>query len=162
MEQCDFQAERVSKTATITLEENMDRVFPLFGPVEEKKWAEGWNPEILYPASAQIGEGMVFTTQGHGHGEDTFAWIVSKYQPENHLIEYTVSTPNRYWTINIQCQPLSDGQTKATISYTYTGLTALGNQINRHAIEKMYEKNLKDWEDAINHYLKTGQALKHQ
>lgn len=48
------------------------------------KWAEGWGSIIPCPASVQIEEGMVFTTRGHGHGEDLFSWIVSKYQPDAH------------------------------------------------------------------------------
>jgi hypothetical protein len=161
MEQNPFTAERVSKSATIMLEGHIERVFPLFGPVKERKWAGGWNPVMLYPASGEVEEGMVFTTQGHGHGETVFAWIVSKYQAENHLTEYIVSTANRYWVITIRCIASSVAQTKATVSYTYTGLTPLGNEINKDAIEKMYERNLRDWEEAINHYLKTGEALKH-
>ncbi|MFZ1081626.1 MAG: hypothetical protein WAO19_06850 [Candidatus Kryptoniota bacterium] len=160
MEQATFIAKRVSKSATITLKGPIERVFPLFGPVEEKKWADGWNPVVLYPTSGELEEGMVVTTQGHGHGEAVFAWIVSKYETENHLIEYIVSTANRYWVITIRCFASSDTETKATIQYTYTGLTPIGNEINKHAIEKRYERDLKDWEEAINHYLKTGEALK--
>jgi hypothetical protein len=161
MEGKTFKADRLSKSATITLNGPIERVYPLFGAIEEKKWADGWDSVVLYPTSGQIEEGMVFTTEGHGHGETTFAWIVSKYQPENHLIEYIVSTANRYWVITIQCIASSDTQTKAIIKYTFTGMTALGNEINKHAIEKMYARNLKDWEEAINHYLKTGKTLKH-
>jgi hypothetical protein len=156
-----FKAERLSRTATIVLHGAVDKVFPLFGAIEERKWANGWNPAILFPKSEQIEEGMVFTTQAHGHGEDKYAWIVSRYQVENHVVEYIVSTANRYWVITIQCVASSKDHTKATISYTYTGLTDLGNEINRHAIEKMFERDLEDWEEAINHYLATGEVLKH-
>jgi hypothetical protein len=156
-----FIAERLSKSATITLNGPIEEVFPLFGVIEEKKWADGWNPVVLYPISEKLEEGMVFTTQVQSHSETTYAWIVSKYQPENNLVEYIVSTANRYWMITIHCVASSDTETKATVRYTFTGLTALGNEINKHAIEKMYERNLEDWEEAINHYLKTGKALKH-
>jgi hypothetical protein len=156
-----FKAERLSRTATIILNGAVEKVFPLFGAIEEKKWADGWNPSVLYPKSEQIEEGMVFTTQGHGHGEDRFAWIVSRHQVEEHLIEYVVSTANRYWVIDIQCAAPSKDHTKATVRYTYTGLTVLGNEINSHAIKKMFERDLEDWAEAINHYLETGKVLKH-
>lgn len=157
-----FTAERVSKTATINLSESVEKVFPLFGPIEERKWADGWNPVVLYPESGELEEGMIFTTEGHGDGEIAFTWIVSKYEPESHLIQYIASTENRYWLVKIECFASSDTQTRATITYTYTGLNVFGNEINRRAIEKMYERDLKDWEEAINHYLKTGKVLKHQ
>lgn len=156
-----FKAERVSRTATITLNASIEKVFPLFGAIEEKKWADGWNPVILYPYTEKIEEGMVFTTQAHGHHESVFAWIISKYRPEDYLIEYIVSTSNRYWIINIRCASSSNSETKAAITYTYTGLNELGNEINKQALEKMYERNLEDWSDAINHFLKTGQTPKH-
>lgn len=160
MNDSPFSAERVSRSATILLEGPIDTVFPLFGPVEESKWEDGWNPVILYPKSGELEEGMVFTSPARGYGEAQYAWIVSKYQAENHIIEYIVSTANRYWVIAVHCNDVSDEQTRATVRYTYTGLTSLGNDINRHAIEFMYRNNLKDWEEAINHYLRTGTTLK--
>jgi predicted translin family RNA/ssDNA-binding protein len=87
--------------------------------------------------------------------------MVSRYQVENHVVEYIVSTANRYWVITIQCAASSKDRTKATVSYTYTGLTDLGNEINRQAIKKMFERDLEDWEEAINHYLESGEVLKH-
>jgi len=161
MDETSFEAERRTRTATIMLNGPLERVFPLFGAIEEKKWADGWSPSVLYPTSEQIEEGMVFTTEGHGHGESKYAWIVSRYQVENHLIGYIVSTVNRYWVITIQCVSSSEDHTKATVSYTFTGLTDLGNEINRDAIKKMFERNLEDWEEAINHFLKTGEVLSH-
>ncbi|MCX6132362.1 MAG: hypothetical protein NTU47_01000 [Ignavibacteriales bacterium] len=134
-------------------------VFPLFGPIEEKKWADGWDPVALYPASGNLEEGMVFRTPGHEEHENQFFWIVSKYQPANFVVEYVVSTPNRYWVIHIQCAGVSEHETMATITYIYTGLNDLGNEINRQAIENMYKDNLSDWEEAINYYLKTGTTL---
>jgi hypothetical protein len=151
-----FKSERVSKTAEIILMRAIEQIFPLFGPIEEKKWADGWKPVILYPNSEKIEEGMVFTTHSQNHIESVYAWIVSKYQPGNHLIQYIVSTINRYWVITVQCIPLSDKETKAVITYTFTGINNIGNEINKQSIEKMFERDLKDWEESINYYIKTG------
>jgi len=156
-----FISERISRTAEITLNSNIERVFPLFGPIEEKKWADGWNPVVLYPASEKLEEGMVFITPAQAGRESKYSWIVSGYQPEIHFVEYIVSTANRYWVIKIKCDSLSDTGTKATVTYTFTGMSSLGNRINKHALEQMYRMNLKDREDEINQYLKTGKMLKH-
>jgi hypothetical protein len=37
----------------------------------------------------------------------------------------------------------------------------LGNAINEKALQVMYTHDLKDWEDAINHYLETGEKQEH-
>jgi hypothetical protein len=155
-----FTAERISRSATIILEGPVDTVFPLFGPIEEMKWEDGWDPVILYPVSGEPEEGMFFTTRAQDHDETTYAWIVAKYNPEMYLIEYIVSTHNRCWVITIQCTALPGNRTQTTVRYTFTGLTALGNELNRRAIQKIYTRNLKDWEEAINYYLKAGMILK--
>ena len=81
-------------------------------------------------------EGLTFKTPGHAHNESEYIWIISKYQPENFLFQYLVSTPNRYWTITIQCSTISDAMTKAEITYTYTGLNNFGNEINKSCTDE--------------------------
>jgi hypothetical protein len=155
----DFQAKRISKSATIVLKSKIENVFPLFGPFEERKWVEGWNPALIYPATETVEEGTTFKTEVHGHDETQSLWIVSKYEPEKHLIQYLVSTENRYWAITVKCIQSAENKTTAEITYTFTGLNDLGNKINEHLLEKMYSNNLKDWEDAINYYLDNGKML---
>jgi hypothetical protein len=156
-----FTAERVSKTATFTANGKMEDVFPLFGPFEEKNWAEGWSPVLVYPQAGTIEEGLTFTTKGHVHGEKENTWIINKYQPVNHLIQYMVLADNRYLTITVQCNKLTDTTTAATVTYTFTGLTDEGNAVSKHILGKMFGSNLTDWGESINYYLKTGQLLKH-
>ena len=158
-----FTSKRISKTSTINLNAPLEKSFPLFGPVREKEWAPGWNPEILYSTTNLVEEHMVFKTPAHhGHGEPGFVWTVSKYLPDQALIEYMVFTPERLWWITIQCYEDTPNQTtEAEITYTYTGLTDMGNAINERALQMMYAHDLKDWEELINHYLETGERLEH-
>jgi hypothetical protein len=149
---------RISKCAVITLDGAIEKVFPLFGPVMEKAWAEDWNPEIIYPKSGVVEEHMVFRTKAHHPSEAFYTWVITQYNPERYQIEYTVSTVNRVWFIRVTCKPTAS-KTMAEICYTYTGLTESGDDLNRHALAKMYAKDLKDWEEAINYYLNTGKKL---
>ena len=154
-------AERISRTASITLDESIEKVFPLFGAFEERKWSEGWNPHLIYPTTEKIEEGTTFKTPPHLKDEKEYLWIVSKYDATNFLIQYLVTSSARYWTITIQCHKIADSITTADITYTFTGLTDSGNEIDKHMMGSMYKNNLKDWEEAIAYYLKTGNALKH-
>lgn len=156
-----FKAERISKSSTIELNDSVEKVFPLFGPVLEKEWAEGWDPEIIYSITNLVEEYMIFRTKASNNSEEHFTWVITQYRPERHFIEYTVSTWQRLWFVRVECLEVQS-KTKATISYTYTGFTTLGNQLNRTAIEKMFAHDLKDWEKAINYYLKTGKQLSGQ
>ena len=157
-----FTSKRISKTSAIILDAPISKVFPLFGPVKEKEWSIGWKPQMIYPATGNVEEHMVFKTAPHaGHNEPDYTWVVSKYQPAQALIEYTVFTPERVWWITIQCREEVSNRTTAEITYTYSGLTNLGNAIDEKALQAMYARDLKDWEMAIVHYLKTGKKLEH-
>lgn len=153
MDNSKFKAEKVSQTAVIILNGKIENVFPLFGAFEERKWAKGWDPELIYPANEIIEEGTTFKTQGYGTDEPEFLWRITKYQPEQYLIQYLVSTENRYWTITIYCKPSGDSKTSAEITYSFIGLNEPGNNYNREAIRRIYKHNLKDWEEEINQFL---------
>lgn len=155
MEETTFKAEKVTRTATISLKGNINTVFPLFGAFEERKWAEGWNPTLIYPSTEIIEEGTTFKTEGY-NDELEFLWRVSRYEPENYLIQYLVSTENRYWTITIKCKSVTEGQVLAEVTYTFIGLNELGNKLNEHSIQRMYKNNLLDWEKEINYFLING------
>jgi hypothetical protein len=155
-----FQAERISKASTITLRAPLETVFPLFGPIRERDWEAGWDPQVLYATDDLVEEHMVFKTRSHHMNEPDYIWTVSRYHPERAFIEYTVFTPDRLWWIAVQCQGGAQGDTtRAEITYTFTGLTEQGVAINRAMLERMYRHDLKDWEAAINHYLETGKRL---
>lgn len=154
-----FKSKRISKTSRIILNALLNRVFPLFGPIKEKEWAAGWEPQILY-STTEMEERLVFQTQSPHGPEPVFTWTISRYQPDQAFIEYTVFTSERLWWITIQCREGNGGGTTAAeITYTYTGLNEKGNAINEIALAAMYRRDLKDWEEAINHYLETGARL---
>ncbi|MEM7298669.1 MAG: hypothetical protein AAF391_10440, partial [Bacteroidota bacterium] len=80
----DFKAERVSKTASFTVDGAIEEVFPLFGAFEERKWEPDWKPILIYPDQEIIQEGTTFKVNAHGHGhggESEFLWIVTKFDP---------------------------------------------------------------------------------
>lgn len=108
-----FKAPKVSQTTTISIDGKMENVFPLFGAFEERKWAKGWDPVLIYPETGTIVESTTFKTQGHGHDESQFIWRVSKYEPDEFLIQYFVTTENRYWTITVQCEAIDNIKTSA-------------------------------------------------
>lgn len=150
-----FKAERISRQATIHVNAPLDKTFPLFGPVLEKLWAPGWEPEVIFSKDAEVEEHMIFRTPGHHETEPFYTWTVTQYQPARGLVEYTVQTTNRIWFVRVVCQE-SGASTDVTVSYTYTGLNDLGNQLNKLALDNMFAENLTDWQQAINEYLKTS------
>jgi hypothetical protein len=150
--------EKISRAERIVLNESIDKVFPLFGPLREKEWAYAWDPEIL-SGDGDIQEYMAFKTKAKYHDETEYRWILSQYCPAKCFVEYTVTSKDRTWFISVKCNGL-DTCTEAIISYTYIGFTALACQKNIESLSDMYSSNLRDWEEAINHYLSSGEILK--
>ena len=148
----NFKAEKISQTETIVLNGIIEKVFPLFGAFEERKWANGWAPQLIYPEEERIEEGTTFLTEGFDD-EPTYLWRVTKYAHADSLIQYLVSTENRYWTITVKCKAAINNCTTAEVTYTYLGLNKRGNELNKKSINRIYADRLKDWEEEINAYL---------
>lgn len=147
-----FEAGHVRKQASILLHGGMDRVWPLFDPINESKWAAAWDPRILFPANRTVQEGMVLRVHGT-------TWVVTRYDAENHHITYTVSHPEKVFMIDVQCESPRPDITKATVTYDYVGLSETGNELIQASSKRMFANDLKDWQRMINHYLETGETL---
>jgi hypothetical protein len=156
-----FNAKRVQKSASFLVKAPVENTFPLFGPIKEKECAAGWEPKIIYSTGADVEERMIFKTAASHPGEEDYLWAVTQFAPTKFLVEYLVSTSQRVWFITVQCTP-NGKQTNVTVTYSYTGLTDHGNEMNDAALSKMYAHNLADWEDAINHYITTGKRKENQ
>ena len=142
---------RISRTRAIVLRGTPDEVFPLFGPIREQEWAPGWAPSIIHPSGVLAEAHMVFTARSHDADEAECTWTISTYDPEHGSIEYTVFAPGRLWTIAIRCGlGPADRTTRAEVTYTYTGVTDRGRHLNEVALERMFHRDLKDWEEQIN------------
>jgi len=154
-----FTAERVTVSQTITLAAEPGVVFPLFTPLGEKAWAAGWEPRPLFPADGAAQVGAVFTTNHPPQGESI--WTMTAYDPASLHLAYLRVTPGvQVALIAVQCEDLHDGTTRATITYTFTALSAAGNE-KLAQVAAHHQHDLASWEHIINFYLAHGHALKH-
>lgn len=151
----EFKAEQYVQSASIVLNGNIEKVFPLFGAMEEKKWSPDWQPEPVFPASGKMEEGFIFQTPDHMPNAPLRTWVVARYDLSEHFVKYIVTTANRVTIITVHCSKTGVNKTKAEILYVITGLTEEGNEISHHSIVNMFKQNLRDWEEAINKYLST-------
>jgi hypothetical protein len=152
-----FHAKAVSHTGTIRLAGAIEKVFPLFGPVREKDWAPGWDPEIVYPAGAEVSEGMVFRT--HDKSGETF-WVITHFDEAGHSIAYANVTPgyivNR---IMIHCTGAGANETECSVTYAHVALSEHANNFIEHMDDKAYAAKMAHWQEAINHRLTTGKTI---
>jgi hypothetical protein len=152
-----FVARQVTRSYTIRADGQLDEVFSLFDPIGERKWAEDWNPTIIFPASG-IAQGAIFVT---GKDGSESIWVITKFDKENCNIVYTSVTPNsRVSLIDILCEPNGANRTRARVTYTITALSENGNRYIDSFSKEHYDKWMTHWETAINHYLQYGRALR--
>jgi hypothetical protein len=64
----------VSNTFEFDVRESQKQVAPLFGANRERVWAEGWDPQFVYPQPAEDRQGSVFHVSKRNH-EST--WITT-------------------------------------------------------------------------------------
>ena len=158
--QAPFRAARVEKSASFKVNTTVEKAFPLFGPIREKEWTAGWEPQIIYSPGAEVEEHMVFKTSARHANEGEYLWVITQFKQKDFFMEYTVSTAQRIWFISVKCRPHGNS-TNVTVTYSFTGLTEEGNHMNELALSNMYANNLKDWEEDINYYLATGKRKEH-
>jgi len=129
----------------------VDQVFPLFCPVREQDWLDGWAYDMRYSASGIAEEHCVFTTEGA-------IWVATAYRPEHGHVAYLRVEPALAVThLAITCRPTNDGTT-VDLGYRFTSLTPDGDA---HIMARQQASTaVAAWfERAIIHYLSTGTRL---
>lgn len=135
-----------------------EAVFPLLCPVREADWIDGWEYNMIYSKSGLAEQDCVFTTPHHSNIK-TF-WQITQYDKVLFAIEFVRVTPNENIVkINIQLEPITIDTTRSIISYQYTGLNEEQNKLIETSLEASFKDSMSYWENAINHYLKTGEKL---
>lgn len=154
-----FTAKRVTHTYTQKLDATPEQVFPLLCPVREAEWADGWEAKIIYSTSGLAEPNCIFLTAHDG--EQTTVWVMTRHDPASHEVEFTTFTPgNRTGRTHIQLADNSDGTTDANITYTFTALSEAGNRFVEQHTEAAFQRDMRHWEQAMNHYLTSGKLLR--
>jgi hypothetical protein len=126
-------------------------VAPLFGAHSERAWAEGWDPQFLYPQTPQDKAGVVFTV---AHGGHTSTWITTVFEPEKGRIQHVYFIPGAVVTlIDIRLTPAGIADTRVHVTYERT---ALASEMNDH-VQQMGNSDRQSgdhWQLAIESYLK--------
>ena len=148
---------KVTHTYEQSIEGTIEEIFPLYCPVKEIDWCEGWNPKVVYSNSGVVEPNCVFITEHDGHET---AWFVTDYDIKHGQVEMIYHTPGVIFTkLEIRVQPISVKQTKAVITYSKTSLGRHGDEVLKGFTKEYYDIMMDSWEKAMNHYLKTGEML---
>jgi len=127
----------------------LEKVFPLFGAEMERVWAQGWDPQFVWPRQAADCEGMVFQL---AHDGRTATWINTVFDYEARRIQYVCVLPDIVATvITVQLAPRSDS-TFVTVRYERTALSDQAGDIVRD-MARHDSMAGPEWAAQINRYL---------
>lgn len=147
---------RVSRQYTQRLRARPAEVFPLLCPVREVEWVNGWEPNLVISASGAAELHCIFTIEDHG---EEATWVVTAYEPDRWKISFMKFIPaHTVGIIEIELAEES-GDTLANIRYTYTAIGSRGEKFVRDFTEDFYRSFMMEWENELNHFLKTGRKL---
>ncbi|RWC48211.1 MAG: SRPBCC family protein [Mesorhizobium sp.] len=141
----------IERSHKIVLCGPVDRVFPLFTPIGETLWVDGWEPEFLHPHSGETQQGMVFRTV---HGDETTLWACADWDLVGHRVRYVRVTPDsRFGFVEVACRKAIDEGTEATIAYTFTALNAVGKSYLSALTEDAFARMIEAWKVRIDAWL---------
>ncbi len=148
----------VSHTAGFDLDQPVEFVFPLFTPEGEKLWAPGWDYENLM-GTTTLDEDYVFLTRTHDHAAAAAVWIVKKYRPEDHVVQYYKIEPrSKVGVVTVRCLRLAPDRTRVEVGYAYTGLSEEGNAFIAGFTPAAYRDFIGEWKSLIEAYFRERAA----
>ena len=148
---------RATRTFTQKLAAPPDRVFPLLCPVREADWLEDWDPLAVFTNSGVAEPDCVFMTKAAPHPA---VWFVTRHERERGFVEMLKISPEvTACRLSIQLAAAGEG-CEALITYSHTSLGPRGDDFVAGFTEEFYEGFMREWETRMNHYLKTGAALR--
>lgn len=156
----DFVAKRKARSYRQTINAAPNVVFPLICPVREAEWLDDWDYKMIYSKSGVAELGAVFTTSFWEGTEQV--WIITKHDSIKNEVEFARVVPGLVTSVlNVNILRKDEQSSYVDITYTYTSLTEKGNNfIDNKYTEEFFIENMKEWEDSMNYFLKTGTVLK--
>ena len=131
--------------AYFTLPVPISELFPLFSPEGEMRWVPGWEYENIM-GHKNLCEDYIFTTCNHDHASTQAVWLVKKYEPYRHYIQfYKVEAGDKVGVITVRCARLVDKQTKVEVRYRYTALSPAGEKFIAAFDKAAYASFIEEW-----------------
>jgi hypothetical protein len=153
-----FRGKRVVHSYTQMNCASPDRVFSLLCPVREEEWVPEWRYHLIYSQSGIAEKDCVFTTPAETGQE--IVWIVTEWDPVALRLGYTWMNPGLMTArLAISLAPAGHQKTETEITYAYTGLSDAGNLLVATYDSNWFHQKMKQWEQAINHFLETGHKV---
>ena len=145
----------ISHTRAFEMNRPVETLFPLFSPEGEKCWVPGWDYENVM-GTTELFEDYVFLTKNHDHGTADAIWIVKKYDPKSHFVQfYKIEPEDKIGVVTVNCTELAPERTKIEVTYKYTGLSAAAEKFFSEFSARAYEEFIGQWQTLLSNYFQS-------
>jgi len=146
----------IKHTTGFQINQPIDILFPLFSAEGEKLWVPGWDYENIMGYS-DLHEDYIFLTKNHDHASTDAIWLVKKYKPESHFVQfYKVEPEDKVGIITVQCTKMNESLTQVDVSYEYIGLSKKGDQFIENFTSAEYEAFIAEWNSLFVSYFESN------
>ena len=132
---------RIDCTGSFRLDVPPDVAFPLFTPLGEMDWVDGWEPLFLHPRNGELEQDQVFVTAVGG--EQTI-WSVVRLEAERHRVDYLRVTPGARLARVFVAVEAEEEVSRVRVRYLCTALSAEGAAELR-AFEGGFDAMMEEW-----------------
>ena len=130
-------------------------IFPLFSPEGEKHWVPGWDYKNVM-GTTELSDDYVFLTKTHDHGTSDAIWIVKKYDPKLHFVQfYKIEPGEKIGVVTVKCTELEASKTMIRVTYKYLALSKGGEEFITVFNESTYEEFIDEWQKFLTNYFKS-------
>ncbi len=144
----------ISHTQAFEIKIPVDELFPLFSPEGEKRWVPGWDYETV-TENTGLSEDFVFLTRSHDHADTEAIWIVKRYEPQKHWVQYYKIEPGfKLGVITVKCEKRGPFKTRVRVTYQYQALTLAGERFITGLSKQAYDLFIRQWKKLLLNYFK--------
>ena len=135
----------VKHSETFTIEQPIEAVFPLFSAEGERLWVPGWD-YVNIMGTTVLHEDYIFLTESHDHASTDAIWLVKRYEPENHFVQfYRVEPGMKVGVISVGCSEIGRKLTEVAVTYHYTALGTEGEDFITGFTSNQYKDFIGEW-----------------
>ena len=145
----------ISHTQAFEMPVPIEELFPLFSPEGEKYWVPGWDYENVM-GTTELSEDYVFITRTHDHGTTDAIWIIKKYDPESHYVQfYKIEPEDKIGIVTVKCTQVEAERTNVQVTYKYLALSETGETFVSGFGESVFEEFIFEWQTLLLKYFGT-------
>jgi hypothetical protein len=159
-----FRGNRVVASHNENIKRSPEKIFALLCPVQEYKWIDKWDCEIIYSDSRGVENNCIFKEQKTGpvlfECDIPTYWTVSYYDQMNFKVQFVLMSDHIAITkIDVDIKDIGPGRSSASWAITITAMCEeANNKINKSTKNKanMYLTVLGK---SLKHYCENGEML---